>query len=311
VTSTHGFRHEALFYEGERGFLDATVPFIAGAVAADEPILVVVSAAKIDLLRAHLDGDADRVQFSDMNDVGRNPARIIPAWHDFVNANAEGRRRLRGIGEPIFPERTADELDECHRHEALLNLAFDDGPPWWLVCPYDTRALPSDVVDEARRTHPVVREGRRVEGSEYFAHDELPLFALGDLLPDPPDHAASLVVDRTMIAAVRAFIATMAADAGLDPSRAADLVLAVDELATNSVRHGGGTGRLRVWRDGSTLVCDVRDEGLVTQPLVGRRRPPLEQLGGRGLWLVNQLCDLVQLRSTPDGTSVRVHMSIP
>ncbi|HEY1450507.1 MAG TPA: ATP-binding protein, partial [Solirubrobacteraceae bacterium] len=87
-----------------------------------------------------------------------------------------------------------------------------------------------------------------------------------------------------------------------------DFVLAVNELATNSVQHGGGGGMLRVWQEPGALVCDVRDRGFIEDPLAGRRRPPIDQYGGRGLWLVNRLCDLVQIRSSPSGTVVRVHM---
>ena len=82
-------------------------------------------------------------------------------------------------------------------------------------------------------------------------------------------------------------------------------MLLVSELVTNSVRHGGGGGVLRVWRDGDALVCEVRDGGRLGDPLAGRRRPTLEQPDGRGLWLANQLCDLVQLRSSAGGTVVR------
>ena len=77
-----------------------------------------------------------------MAHVGHNPARIIPAWHEFVAQHAAPGVRLRGIGEPIFPERSADELVECQRHESLLNLAFADADAFWLVCPYDTQLAP-------------------------------------------------------------------------------------------------------------------------------------------------------------------------
>jgi hypothetical protein len=33
--------------------------------------------------------------------------------------------------------------------------------------------------------------------------------------------------------------------------------------------------------------------------------------GGKGLWVVNQLCDLVQARTGPAGTTTRLHMSLP
>jgi anti-sigma regulatory factor (Ser/Thr protein kinase) len=83
----------------------------------------------------------------------------------------------------------------------------------------------------------------------------------------------------------------------------------VNEIATNSVRHGGGQGVLRVWEDGEALICQVEDRGRIEEPLVGRQRPVLDQPDGRGLWLANQLCDLVQVRTFENGSAVRVHMA--
>jgi len=87
-------------------------------------------------------------------------------------------------------------------------------------------------------------------------------------------------------------------------------VLAVNELATNSIRYGGGRGEMLLWREGQTLLCEIRDEGHITDPLVGRSRPAPEANNGRGLWLANQLCDLVQIRSSPAGSRVRVHKEV-
>ena len=136
--------------------------FIRDSVAKGEPILVVVSEEKIELLRRELGGDPDGVRFADMMQVGHNPARIIPAWRDFVAEHATSDRRFRGIGEPIWATRSASELVECARHEALLNLAFAEGSGWWLACPYDTRSLSPSVIAEAERNHPwVTRDGER------------------------------------------------------------------------------------------------------------------------------------------------------
>ena len=85
-------------------------------------------------------------------------------------------------------------------------------------------------------------------------------------------------------------------------------MLIVNEVATNSVRHGGGTGTLRMWEEGASLICEVRDRGQILDPLVGRRKPPGDRGSGLGLWLANQLCDLVQIRSFPTGTAVRLHV---
>ena len=88
-------------------------------------------------------------------------------------------------------------------------------------------------------------------------------------------------------------------------------MLAVNEVATNSVRHGGGRGMLRIWQEPDALICEVRDGGRIDDPLAGRRRPGGAQIGGYGLWLANQVCDLVQVRSYADGSAVRVHMRTP
>ena len=96
---------------------------------------------------------------------------------------------------------------------------------------------------------------------------------------------------------------------GLAGVPASDFVSAVNEIATNSVRHGGGAGHLRLWSEDRTLVCEVADRGTIDDPLVGRRRPDPRRPGGFGHWIANQLCDLVQVRSSARGTVVRLHAS--
>jgi anti-sigma regulatory factor (Ser/Thr protein kinase) len=110
------------------------------------------------------------------------------------------------------------------------------------------------------------------------------------------------------LASLRAETEARASAAGLGEDRCADLALAVHEVAVNSCEHGGGGGELRIWEDAGALVCEVRDSGLIADPLVGRRLPSWDDDGGRGLWLVNQLCDLVQIRSGDTGTTVRLHV---
>lgn len=302
------FRHEALLYAGQREFLARTSSFIRDALTAGEPILVVVSAAKIDLLRSGLGGEADLVLFADMAEVGRNPARIIPAWRQFVTEHAVEGRRLRGIGEPIWPGRSPAELVECHRHEALLNLAFAGSRDWWLLCPYDTEALDAAVVDEARRRHPFLLRGRSHQQSANYRDNGMATAPFGDPLPEPPGRPLELAFGAGPLDALRKFVSRHAAGAGLGVTRTDDLVLAVNEVATNSLRHGGGGGILRMWQNGDPVICEISDQGYVDQPLVGREYPTTDKDSGRGLWLANGLCDLVQLQSTRTGTIVRLHM---
>jgi anti-sigma regulatory factor (Ser/Thr protein kinase) len=303
------FRHEALLYEDLGNFVDGTVGFIEDGISEKAATLVVVNAAKISALRAALGTKANGVRFADMSEVGANPARIIPAWHDFVDQHAGSGRPLRGIGEPIWAERTSAELAECHIHEALLNLAFAESGPFWLLCPYDVRALDGAALDGAHRNHPFIHESTRCSVSPDFS--VMPAELFGEPLPSGPADASSRDFEKHGLVEIRSFIAERAAAFGLDRARTADLQIAVNELATNSVVHGAGTGTLAVWQQDGAMVCEVSDGGSFDAPLIGRRRPTLTQPNGRGFWMVNQLCDLVQLRNVPSGTVVRVHQYLP
>lgn len=300
------FRHEAFFYAGEEELVEGAAGFVRDGLRAGEPTLVVVGAHKIERLRRRLGADADAplLGFADLAEVGSNPARIIPAWQEFVARHADAPL-LRGIGEPVHPGRTPAELAECERHESLLNLAFAGGRPWWLLCPYDTTSLDAAVLERAHHTHPYVGLPDGSAGSERY--DGVARF-FEQALPPVPESAALLRFDAGSLSSVRALVGRQAARAGLRSARIADLVLAANELATNSVRHGGGRGTLRVWQDGDTFCCEVADSGVLAEPMVGRTRPDATAEGARGLWLVNQLCDLVQLRTSPAGTVVRLHM---
>jgi anti-sigma regulatory factor (Ser/Thr protein kinase) len=301
------FHHEALLYAGPEGFLAGTVPFVRDAVAAGEPVLVVVDSPKIDALRGALNGESRHVEFADMGELGRNPACIIPAWQDFLDRHAAPGRRLRGIGEPVSAARSPAELVECHRHEALLNLAFEGGPSWWLVCPYDVDELEPGVVDAARRSHPWIREDGQLWSSGSYAGGDLMDETLIDPLPPPTCDVRQRSFDLRSLRAVRDMVREHA-EAVLGPDRTADLVLAVSEVAANSVLHGGGVGVARVWHDRGRIVCEVSDIGRLDDALAGRRRPRPAQPDGRGLFIVNQVCDLVQVRSFPGGSTVRLHM---
>jgi anti-sigma regulatory factor (Ser/Thr protein kinase) len=302
------FRHEAFMYAGTADFLAGAVPFIRGGLAAGEPVLVVESAAKVAMLRTELGPDAELVHFADMAGVGANPARIMPAWRDFVQQHGGPGRRLRGIGEPIWKGRGPVELIECQRHESLLNTAFATGDPWWLLCPYDTVALDPAVIDEARRSHPFVTDGETFGRSNDYRGLDASGAPFDAPLPEPAALAHELAFQAGDLVAVRGLVYRHALGAGIDSSKAADLVLAVNEVATNSLIHAGGKGTLRVWRDSSALTCEVRDSGQLQSPLVDRERPAPGAKGPRGLWLANQMCDLVQIRTFATGTAVRLHM---
>jgi anti-sigma regulatory factor (Ser/Thr protein kinase) len=114
----------------------------------------------------------------------------------------------------------------------------------------------------------------------------------------------------TDLASVRALVREQASAAGLPTARVADLVLAVSEVAANTLRHARSAGTLTITRDSVEIVVEVRDAGVITDPLAGRRTPVPGALNGHGLWLVFQVCDQVELLSGVDGTLVRMHMRV-
>jgi len=299
-----GFQHEALIYEGPDEYLEGTLPFITGALEAGEPALVAVGAAQAELLEDALAEEAKRVRFLDMEEAGRNPAQIISLWREFITE--AGGRSARGIGEPVWADRDVAALDECQRHETLLNVAFAPEPAWSLLCPYDAGSLDDEVLEKVDRSHShVIRRGRREESASF--DPDADCFA-GDL-PAPRERPEVHRFGLSDLAEVRTHVAAAAERAGMDPGGVADLVTAASELAANSVIHGSGTGTLRLWRDGDSLLTEVENRGAqIKDPLVGRLRPGIAQEGGRGLWIANQLCDLVQIRSGDSGTTVRLHM---
>lgn len=302
------FRHEALLYAGRDDFVERTLPFIEQGIAAGDATLVAVPGPNLRLLRGAL-GAGHGVEFLDMTAVGRNPGSIISVWSDFLARHQADGRAARGIGEPVWAARTAIEIEECMIHEALIHTAFAAGPAWQLVCPYDTASLPPEVLARARGCHPEVwdADGHRM------TPDFRPL-GPAELLTMPIDAVAAdateVRFDAASLRELRAFVTRVAVDHGL-ARRVEALVLAVNELASNSVGHGDGEGLLRLWFEDHDLVCEVRDRGRIDDPLIGRRPPGVDQEGGRGVWLVHQVCDLVQLRSSPTGTVVRVRVRAP
>lgn len=309
LSATATFRHEALFYAGDGEFVDRCRAFVEEGLDQGEPVLVMVGSRKLELLRRALGERAGEAHFANMEVVGRNPARIIPAWARFVADHTRngGSSGMRGIGEPIWAGRKPDEMEECQLHESLINLAFASADSFRLICPYDTDALPSDVIAEARRSHPVVSHRGELADCHDYCGIEKAAARFSEPLPEPPAGTQELRVELAGLRESRGVVRRRAHAAGLG-ARTEDLVLAVNEVLSNSLHHAGHEGALRIWEEPDGVVCEVRDGGHIEKPLVGREEPALGQVGGHGIWLVNLVCDLVQVRSSASGSTIRMKM---
>jgi anti-sigma regulatory factor (Ser/Thr protein kinase) len=302
--ATAGICHQATYYDGPDHYLSAVLPFVQDGLAGAEPVLALLPDAGNELIRGGLDGLTDDIIFRDMSDVGRNPGRIISSIWDFISKYPG--RAVRVVAESLWPARSPAEGREAARYEALLNVAFATTPVS-ILCPYDVGRLKPTVMAHAGRTHPEIRTAGGCAPSPDYVAGRVPRFAARPLSPVPPG-AVALTYAREL-RAVREFVAAQARAAGLDDDRAGDLVLAVGEIAANTLRHATGTGAVWLWRHDGEVICQVSDHGWINDPLAGRRRPP--EASGLGLWVVNQVCDLVELRSSRHGTTVRTHMRLP
>jgi anti-sigma regulatory factor (Ser/Thr protein kinase) len=168
--------------------------------------------------------------------------------------------------------------------------------------------LDDDALDEARHNHPYIRAGGRSVRSDRYPGNEALSAPHAAPLSDPPAASAPTRFIAPDLPNLRAVVTARATSWGINPGWAGDLALAVHEVAANSIRHGSGHGSYRIWLEHDRVVCEVRDEGLITNPLADRTRPRNDVEGGRGLWIANQLCDLMQLRRVDLGTVVRLHL---
>lgn len=299
------FNHLAFFYRDQTDYLTRICAFAGDGFAFGEPVLIAVPGDRGRLLRQNLGTGSGRLRYADMAELGRNPARIIPEVRAFVDEFPAERARY--VGEPIWPGRSAAEMREATRHEALVNLAFS-GTRSTILCPYDATNLAPSVVSDAERTHPaILADGQPVAAIHYAGPGNVPPDC-DHPLPPPPATAETLSYERDL-RPLRRLVASYAQRAGLPGERASNLVLAASEIAANTLRHTNGGGTLHVWHTADEILCQVRDQGWITDPLAGRtRRPPDSR--GHGLWVVNQMCDLAELRTGQAGTTIRLHMRL-
>jgi anti-sigma regulatory factor (Ser/Thr protein kinase) len=293
-----GFRHDAFVYNDDEEFVRHAAPLVRQALNAGDFVVVALPPSRIEWLRDDLGQSADQVEFVDMTRAGGNPARIIPFWQRVLDQHAG--RAITGIGEPAYLGRTAVELEEARLHEALLNLAFEDSGPFRLRCPYDASLVSS-------RLDPTENHPSMVDATADGYSPALARRMFRTPLAGVPANAERIDFELWDLTKLRYWVNAHARLHGMSAERVTDLTLALHEICTNSIKFGGGRGRLSLWIAAGDLICDVADKGLIDDLLVGRVLPPVEGLGGRGVWLANQLCDLVRIRSGATGTQVRLH----
>jgi anti-sigma regulatory factor (Ser/Thr protein kinase) len=298
-----GLSHLAFLYRGADEYLEQLLAFVASGLAGAEPVFAALPGDLAWRVRAGLGAAGRQLAVADMNELGRNPARITLALSSFAGQHAG--RRIRIVTEPLWPGRSDAETAEVMKHESLVGLALTPVSAD-ILCPYDASRLRPALIDGARHAHPEVLErGRRRRGGGQAGSPARPEAAL-----PPPPASAEVLAYRSELHAVRALADRYAERAGLPADRRADLVLAVSELAANTLAHTAAGGTVHIWTSGPEVICQVHDSGRITDPMAGRKRPAPDS-PGQGLWVVNHVCDLVEMRSGPAGTTIRLRFRLP
>jgi anti-sigma regulatory factor (Ser/Thr protein kinase) len=298
-----GFRHCALIHHTREEYLRGVLEFAHQGLESGGPVIVAAPPQQLEAITSRLNGHGHALELLDIHELGRNPAWIIPALQRRIESH--GGRRVYVMCEPLWPGRSPEEIEEVILHEGLCNRAFAAHPLSWL-CPFDAKAIESDVIEEAKRSHHVLTNGDGRANPDFS--EEMFRARLEKPLSPLSFRGHRMSFTSSLLGALRTLVAEQARAANLAPARSADLVFAVNELATNSIRHGGGSGELELWITPRRMIAEVRDRGRIADPLVGRINPDQARFEGLGLWLVNQMCDLVQVRSGAAGTTVRVHL---
>jgi transcriptional regulator with XRE-family HTH domain len=172
------FGHGLLIYGSDEELAGSATRFMAEGLERSERLLAVMAQQQLDLLRDALGDDARHVEFKDSSDWYRSPSEATNGYRSLVNETFEsGARWTRVVGELALAGRSHAEVEAWTRYESMINLALASSPAT-IMCVYDERSLPTEVIADARRTHPeVFHPGEVAASSEYLSPED---FLLAD-----------------------------------------------------------------------------------------------------------------------------------
>lgn len=299
------FRHALVSHGGPEDFVEHVAPLAAAALERGEQVTLAVSGAVEDMLRARV-GD-DRVStLTALSSVARGSGQTVAAWR------ARELGALCSAGRNVFVlaehDSALDGPDGSYwtEFEAALNISLG-GLPVTQVCGYPQLPLHQLVGDAALLNHPLLLRGGDLAGNPDHRSPTQVMANLPVSAPEllgPPD--VFLRYNTFELNRVREAVEYAVRGSDLERTRGEDLVLAVNEIATNAVEHGSTQAELFVWAGRDELVCELHDEGRLEQPLIGLSPPHPSQARGRGTWIARQLCDALHVWRDTAGTHVRL-----
>jgi hypothetical protein len=309
-----GLQHWVCIYDDDKQYLQTATPFLTEGLALGEPVLAVSTPANLELLGSALPDRIGDVDYADSAFFGRRPPQRVAAFYRYWRSLGAARdggqpaRRVRILAEPVWAGRSAREVTAWTRMEAALNVVLAP-TSISMICLYDARTLDQDIICDALRTHPVQVAGSRLSPSADYADPAA--FARSrdtDPLADPPASAAAFAFDGDL-RRLRRFIAGHAADLGITGDHEDMLVLAVSEVGAYLKSKWPPRAAVRLWERPGAVVCDFRQPGAsISDPFIGLRPAELAPGDADGLWLANQICDWMEIRSGADGCAIQLEV---
>ena len=308
MATTGPFVHQAVIYDTPQTLAGIVGPVVQAALDRGESPIVVLDPVNADALRSSMT-DGPRLEVAEPGDVYTRPWRTFASYVETVLGLADAGDPVLVVGEPPYATCDADDAAEWLRVESALNVALEavDG---LMICPY-RRATAGDVVmDEMVRVHPELRELDDIcVSAEYVDPMAYLDEARAAILPElgPPDW--EMRFDSTDLGEVRLAVRVDVELAGLDATRVPEFAVAVNEIAANSVKHGGGHGTLRLWTHGRDIVCEVEDTGTLGRSPLGMLPPDPTEPTGRGLWIARQFSDSLSVVANAGVTVTRMRIA--
>ncbi|MFJ8962735.1 anti-sigma factor RsbA family regulatory protein [Lentzea sp. NPDC102401] len=301
------FLHQGCIYGSDAEFLAMAVPFVQDGQRRGEPVLVATTRPNQDLLRDVIGWKTEGVEYADDGHLGHRPPQHATAIHHYWSRH-QSAGAVRVLAEPEWTGRSGREMEAFNRMEAALNVVLAD-TEIWMICPYDTRVVEADVLEDVRRTHPECVVGGRAEPSSQFMAPEE--FARLRSSSQPQSIAADLFRFEGELAAVRRYVLnTATALLRSDEDAVGMFGIAVGEAITYLARQGVDRAAVWVRPAADRVVCTLHSDTPLdhVHPFVGYRPPGAIERPGDGLWLTNQICEWLDVTSDASGCTIELAM---
>ncbi|GAA0604726.1 MEDS domain-containing protein [Kutzneria viridogrisea] len=308
------FRHQGCVYGSDAEFLAMAVPFVEEGLRRAEPVLVTTTAANLDLLHREMGSKAAGIDYAESAYFGRRPPQRATAFYRYWARKIaqDSTKSVRILAEPIWTGRSPRDVAAWKRMEAGLNVILAD-TSIWMICPYDTRIVPPDIIADSRRTHPECVVGTQSAVSPDFVVPELFAASCGPAidvaLPADPEEGHRFDGD---LVALRRYVIDRAARFGLPEDRTAMFTIAAGEAITYLIKMGVREATAWIRPEAGQVVCTLHTtDPQQAHPFAGFRPPQLRERPGDGLWLTNQICERVTIQTSDEACTIEMAMPGP